>query len=422
MLRVINIVNHPPAYDGHRERERPKISWDLPDGNWLGLLGFEWQDKIGDNVMEITNDIIYEVWQPDLRADKVYEHTYKSGLGHKLFPAKKKKYIHGVRIYENWYSKEIIQELKKISLSKEKVILHINAGFRFLNLDILKKFHKRFPIVGQFFTNSKEIFTLPKTSNPLKLHNAYKKRFELNKYYRKIKYIIPSIEEGADLFEKKFDAVVFYRDTYNFGTDFSDWKREKSIKDARITLELPDDKFIIYSSSRLVPVKQIDKLIEVIARIRRDDFIYVIGGKGSPEYEKYLQDLVFNYKLTDKVFFVGYVDYSDSKDYYLAADVVISTSFQEAGPTTPFEAAALEIPMILTDTGIASEFYKKNVVGCIIPTKDYKKWEESIIEVINGKEIKVPVREKLEKFGDWKSISQYYLNVYKMVEKDYYKS
>ena len=102
-IKVINIVNHPPAYEGHRGRPRPEINWDLPNGSWVGIWGYEWHNIIGNHVLKVANDINYEVWQPDLRADKIYQHTFENGLVHKLFPAIQIKFRHGFKFREDVY-------------------------------------------------------------------------------------------------------------------------------------------------------------------------------------------------------------------------------------------------------------------------------------------------------------------------------
>ena len=170
-IKIINIINHPPDYDGHRDRERPTVNWDVPNGSWVGIWGYDWHDITGGNVLELANDIEYEVWQPDQRADKIYEHKFENGLIHKLFPAKLKSYIHGLRIKKDIFSEILMRELDNEVKKNNQLVLHINAGFRFINIPILEKYHKKVPIVGQFYTNSSKIFNTPQTYNPFKLLN-----------------------------------------------------------------------------------------------------------------------------------------------------------------------------------------------------------------------------------------------------------
>jgi len=416
-IKVINIVNHPPAYEGHRGRPRPEVNWDLPNGSWVGIWGYEWQDIAGNKVLGVADDLEYEVWQPDLRADKIYGHTFKSGLVHKLFPTVKKKFIHGFHLREDLYSEILMYELEKEVNSGQPIIIHLNAGFRFINIPILKKFYKKVPIIGQFYTNSRDIFQTPKTKNILKLINAAKKRFELGNYYRKIKYIVPSVTEGVDYLEKKFGTKVFYRNFGNFGRDFNDWKRDKTKLEARKTLGIDEEKFVMFSSSRLTPIKQIDKMLEVLGKLKHDNFICYISGRGDDGYEKYLNDIIEKNNLQSKIEFIGYVDFVLLKDYYQSADLVISTSYQDAGPAPVSNAAALEAPALLTATGIGYEFYKQHDVGIIVPVDDYDKWLIEIENVINGKEVKIADRKDIEKYGDWEVISNYYYNIYKNIVK-----
>ncbi len=415
-LKVINIVNHAPAYESHRGRPRPQVNWDLPNGNWVGIWGYEWHDLLGNNILAITNDIDYEVWQPDLRADRIYEHTFESGLKHKLFPAIDKNYIHGFRIYKDIYSETIMLELQKILRGNNPLVLHINAGYRYINVPILKKYCNKIPIVAQFYTNSLDTFATPKTKNIYKVAHAFKKNYELRQYYKKIKFIIPSVKEGVDYFEKEFGAHVFYRNYQNFGTNYEDWVRKYSKEEARKRLNIPIEKFIFFSSSRLIPVKQIDKMIVALSKIKNQNFICYVSGRGSVEYEACLNKLVQKHKLEEKIVFIGYVDFEILKEYFQAADLVLSTSILEAGPSSPFQAAAMETPSLITDTGIASEFFKQNNAEVIVPTENYEKWIEELNAIMNGKEIKTPLRKDVVEFGNWNQISKYYYNIYKTLQ------
>ncbi|MEN8122645.1 MAG: glycosyltransferase [Bacteroidota bacterium] len=417
-IKVINIVNHPPAYDGHRGRPRPEINWDTPNGSWVGIWGYEWHDIIGNNVLALADDIEYEVWQPDQRADKIYEHTFKSGLVHKLFPAVDKRFIHGLHSREDIYSELLMIELEREVNSRQPIVIHVNAGFRYINIPILKKYYKKVPIVGQFFTNSSSIFNIQKTKNPIKLLNAYKKQWELFKYYKMLKYIIPSVREGTEFFERKFGTKVFNRDFANFGNSLDGWTINSSKEEVRKKLNIPPDKFIFFSSSRLVPVKQVDKLIIALSNLDSENFKCYISGRGTEEYEAYLKKMLIDYGLENNVKFIGYVDFAILKDYFQAADLLVSTSKQDAGPAAPFLAAAMETPAFLTNTGIASEFFKDNEVGIIVPTDDYKVWVSELNKMMQGKKVTIPNKEKLVAFGDWEKVSNYYYNIYKTILKN----
>jgi len=415
-LKVINVVNHAPAYEGHRGRPRPEINWDTPNGSWVGIWGYEWHDIIGNKTLSVSDDIEYEVWQPDHRADKIYEHTFESGLVHKSFPGFDMKFVHGLHKREDIYSEVLMDELDKVVKSGQQLILHINAGLRYINIPILKKYHKKIPIVAQFYTNSTAIFDIPKTLHPAKLLNAYKKRWELYRYYKMLKFLIPGVRDGLDFFEKKFGTKVFYRNHANFGSNLDDWTRKKSKDEARESLNIPTDKTIIFSSSRLIPIKQVDKMVEVLAKLKNQNFICYVSGRGTPKYEEYLNNLVEQHGLKDKVIFIGYVDYDILKDYFQSADFLLSTSAQDLGPAPPFQASFMNIPVILTKTGLAWEFFEDGGYGKLIPINDYDKWVEAIDSFMNGEQINIPDRKKLQDFGKWDIISKYYYNIYKTLQ------
>ncbi|MCF6243328.1 MAG: glycosyltransferase [Bacteroidales bacterium] len=416
-IKVINIVNHPPAYEGHRGRPRPEINWDTPNGSWVGIWGYEWHDIIGKRTLRAADDIIYEVWQPDLRADKIYEHTFEGGLIHKLFPAIQKKFVHGLKLRKDIYSKTLMEHLEKEINKNQALAVHINAGFRYINIPILNKYSKKVPIVGQFYTNSSSIFDIPKTKNPFKLLNAYKKRWELYNYYKKLKYIIPSVKKGMEIFEDKFGAKVFHRDFANFGSQFDEWERTLTKEEAKKQLNIPPDKFIMFSSSRLIPIKQIDKMIEVLAQLENRNFICYISGRGSEDYEHYLKKVVEKHKLEENIYFIGYVDYDVLQKYFQAAYLLVSTSAQDAGPASPFQAAAMETPAFLTATGIAEEFFMKEKAGIIVPTHNYELWRKELNTILNGKKINVPERKKIIEFGSWEKVAHYYYHIYKTITK-----
>ena len=60
--KIINILYHPPAYEAYINQPRPEINWDTPDGNWVGIWGYDWPDVIGNEVLKLTDELEYDVW------------------------------------------------------------------------------------------------------------------------------------------------------------------------------------------------------------------------------------------------------------------------------------------------------------------------------------------------------------------------
>ena len=142
--KIISIMNHPPAYDWYADRPRPAANWNTPAGQWVGIWGYEWPDQLGKAVCAETGEFDYEIWQPDLRADKIYESALEDGLVHKQFPAVGKKNLYGMKRIATLSSLAIIDELRRQQKNK-KVLLHLHGdplSFR----EVLGSF-KEFPII-----------------------------------------------------------------------------------------------------------------------------------------------------------------------------------------------------------------------------------------------------------------------------------
>lgn len=83
-------MNRSPAYKEYANKSRPAINWDTPEDSWVGIWGYDWSDQLASEILKLTNEFEHEVWQPDMRADKIYSHTFKNGLTHRMFPVVEK--------------------------------------------------------------------------------------------------------------------------------------------------------------------------------------------------------------------------------------------------------------------------------------------------------------------------------------------
>ena len=184
-------------------------------------------------------------------------------------------------------------------------------------------------------------------------------------------------------------------------------------------LNLPMDKKIILYSSRLIPEKQVDKLILAFSELKRFDFICYISVSGEPLYEDYLRQLCVDLSVEDKIIFTGFLD-QELADFYSASDLFISTSISEGGPVSVLRAFAMDVPVISTNTGIAWHILKNNEAGMIIDKFNPKEWRYAIEEVLNGKQIKVVDSSMLrEKYKLESSINQL-VTYYKLAISNFY--
>ena len=131
----------------------------------------------------------------------------------------------------------------------------------------------------------------------------------------------------------------------------------KKIEDSHVTFDLHARypwRFIMLSVSRLAPEKNLEFMIEVLARVREkfSNIGLVIVGSG-PEENK-LKMLVKKLELEGAVEFVGWQN--DLSSYYKTANAFIQTSLFEGYGLALVEAGLSSLPIITTPVGIALEF------------------------------------------------------------------
>ena len=206
------------------EGQKPEVRWNTENGNWCGIWKGNWSHRLGDAILAAGHKVEYEVWRPDLRADKVHSHLFENGLIYKIFPAVYKKYFWGFRRKKVLFSNFMIDHIKKYVKTNEPIVIHINAGFRYHDKLILDKFYNKVPFVAQFYTNPFSNFIREKTRNIFKyLHRKMIWKI-LDDYYYKIKFIIPSTQSHLKNIEEKYNIKFFYRNGLaNLGIDMAEW-------------------------------------------------------------------------------------------------------------------------------------------------------------------------------------------------------
>lgn len=120
---------------------------------------------------------------------------------------------------------------------------------------------------------------------------------------------------------------------------------------------LPGELFLLFVGA-LVPVKNLDGLISVLATLNRDFKLIVIGE--GPEVSS-IDQLIKNLRLDDRVIPVGTRDNRETLRIMSAADVVIVSSHLETCGNVVIEALSLGRPVISTRTGIAMEIESNNL-------------------------------------------------------------
>jgi glycosyltransferase involved in cell wall biosynthesis len=419
-MKVIQIIHYPIDYELW-ENDPPTMQWVTKNGKICAIWDGNWAQIFANAILKIDNSIKYEIWRPDSRADRIYTYTYPNGLVYKLFPSRQLDYWNGLKRDTIYFSYIMIQEIENLIEFKEKVILHINAAFRYHDKLILDRFYGRIPIIAQFYTNPLLQLESNITKNPLKLlHRLLIKRL-VDSYNQKLSYIVPSTQSGMEYFEKNFGSKVFYRDNFApVGIDFVFWEKDISKPQAREKLGIDQKELMFFVSSRLVPEKQIDLMIMEFGKVNNQEFKIYISGNGQLEYTLYLNDIVKKSGLYGQIVFIGFVPEQQLKHYYLACDYFISTSKSESGPFSTAIAALLEIPIITTKTGLVYELLSKYQAGLYLESYDHTKWHEQFQKALDGIPINICEKWIINDFFDWERIAKFHVSSYTVAMEDFY--
>ena len=145
----------------------------------------------------------------------------------------------------------------------------------------------------------------------------------------------------------------------------------------RATLRL-QDKRVIVTVARLVPIKNLRLLIDAVAivRARVANVHLLIVGEG-PEANA-LKQHAATLDLADAVTYAGYVAHADTPAFYRAADVFALSSDFDNSPNVVLEAMACGLPVVTTDVGGVRDFVADRTGGAVVPPHDARALAEGL--------------------------------------------
>jgi D-inositol-3-phosphate glycosyltransferase len=201
---------------------------------------------------------------------------------------------------------------------------------------------------------------------------------------------------------------------------------------ARQRLGLPVDDFIALQLGRMVPRKGIANVIAAMARLPADlpaQLIVVGGGttkpdeKATPEIGR-LRGIARELGIEDKVTFVGRRERHELRDWYIAADVFVTTPWYEPFGITPLEAMACATPVIGSAVGGIKHTVVDGVTGYLVPAEDPKALAARLLDLQANPSLgaamgRAGVR-RVRSLFTWEKITTQILDVYTELQQSRY--
>jgi len=415
---------HGPAYS-FSSNQKPELFWEKPDGSFLGFWPREWLDRLGGAILKETDRYVWEVWQPDYRADKVYSKTLETGVTHHLFPAIEKTYRLGIRTQKGFFSEEMISYIKNLQNNPVILMLYGTYGLRIpFYIEILRIFGpvKKFPIFfrsgGMFKAPISELIELHRPSTYLCLLVEH---FRLKKFVRYVDVISEQSESALREVKKVFNGRI---EKLTMGCDFDFWvpvaltEIKKSIQNK---LSIPEDKLVFFASGNFLPRKQLDKLLKTFDSIQdRNDFFLIVAGHGDEKNTNLLAALAKPLIKQKKVLMHPYIEGEKLRDIYWASDIYVSVATDEGGPVSVMKAMACGLPILSTPVGETADIMEKYGCGRFIPVNNYSEWTTAILEILDKKIPKILDRKIAKEAYDWPNVAKRFIHVFDDLIFQYY--
>jgi glycosyltransferase involved in cell wall biosynthesis len=418
--KIIYLMSESFPYEIFWNDPRPDVNWEIKDGLWVGHWKYGWFDQIGNEVAKLSDDFSCEVWQPDCRADKIYTYRYHEKLCHRLFPARERKQLHGMKVVKYVTSPLMIKRLL-YEQSRNKLLLHLDGLRQGVVRDILRLPNiTEVPKISQFLGN----FHFPlegilrARKNFLASMNDMEDHYSLSRLLQKVDIVLCCNERSRFNISRRYRKPVI---VLPVGIDFDFWKPLGDKAKIRRYLELATGKFILLSSCRFNSSKQVDKMVETLNCLDENfDFQYIITGHGDKSYETRLRYLGADLEKKGKLTFTGYISHQRLLEYYNAADLFVITSMTEGSPVAAIKALAMGLPVFSTDTGYVAELLSQYRKGVVVPIARYDIWLREMTAILKG-HIVAPFDVSLARsIFHWPDLASRYLDVYARLYNEYF--
>lgn len=186
----------------------------------------------------------------------------------------------------------------------------------------------------------------------------------------------------------------------------------QSKNEARKALNIEMSSKIIFFAGALVPVKNVDILIEASSTLitnSNNTYLYIAGsGIDEGKYKR----LAAKLKISEKVVFLGAVIAEDLINYYNAADLLCLQSKSEGLPNVIVESFLCGTPVVASDVGGISRIVASGINGFLVKPNSVEDLKEKIEVSLNKEWNRNEIRESVDFLFPEKVIEKYH-QIYK---------
>jgi glycosyltransferase involved in cell wall biosynthesis len=199
-----------------------------------------------------------------------------------------------------------------------------------------------------------------------------------------------------------------------YGVDTSEFSPDRRSEDLRREFGAGPDDLMLLTVQRLAPIKRVDILLQVMARVVAENpkAILVVGGRG--EEESRLRSIARDLAIEENVRFIGFIGSDRLSACFASADVFVFHSLLETFGIVFAQAMASGLPIVAADTScVPAVVYPQN--GELVKPFDVQAFADAVLRLAADHELRrlIGVRNRaraVDEF-DWGRIAAAYENV-----------
>ncbi|WP_372756414.1 glycosyltransferase family 4 protein [Mariniflexile sp.] len=184
-------------------------------------------------------------------------------------------------------------------------------------------------------------------------------------------------------------------------------------------LNIAETDFVFVFMGRLVGDKGVNELILAFNRLceKYENIKLLLVGTYESELDPLNEEVLAIIKTNNFIISTGWID--DVLPYYAIANALAFPSYREGFPNVVMQAAAMELPCIVTDINGCNEIIKHEETGIIIPVKNELALYNAMEFILNNKAFaknmgiksRVFIKENFERQVVWNALLAEYNNL-----------